>query len=193
MPKAIAKSGHHRKASAVHFPLQLHSARRADGIAKATEPELQRLTACLDSLASRYHALIQGYGARLGIAGVQYTVLTTIRHLETRGDVFLVTIAENLRLTSAGVTKTIQHLTELGLVEKAEDAGDRRRTRLTVTASGRALLDSLVPVQARVNDVWLDCMNAREFAMFLDLVERFIKSSDRALALQNYLDKDDLV
>jgi hypothetical protein len=33
-------------------------------------------------------------------------------------------------------------------------------------------------------------MNDEEFSVFLDLVERFIKSSDRALALQSYLVKD---
>ncbi|QPF86115.1 winged helix-turn-helix transcriptional regulator [Bradyrhizobium genosp. L] len=121
---------------------------------------------------------------------MQYTILTTIRHLEARGDVFLVTVAEHLRLTSAGVTKTIQHLTELGLVEKAEDLGDRRRTRLTVTPRGRELLDSLAPMQSKINNVWLDCMNDTEFSLFLDLAERFVRSSDRALALQNYLAKN---
>ena len=94
---------------------------------------MQRLTGCLHSLSSRHHDLIQGYAARVGIAGVQYMILTTIRHLETRGDVFPVTIAEHLRLTSAGVTKAIQHFTELGLVEKNEDPADRRRTMLAVT------------------------------------------------------------
>ncbi|WP_426436623.1 MarR family winged helix-turn-helix transcriptional regulator [Bradyrhizobium genosp. P] len=190
MQKAIAKSGHNRKPSTDHFSTEFRSPPRADRAAKATEPELQRLTACLHSLSSRHHGLIQGYAARVGIAGMQYTILSTIRHLETREDVFLVTIAESLHLTSAGVTKAIQQLTELGLVEKAEDLGDRRRTRLTITPSGCALLDSLAPMQSKVNDVWLDCMNETEFSTFLDLVERFIKSSDRALALQSYLFKD---
>jgi len=148
------------------------------------------LTGCLHSLSSRHHGLTQGYAARVGIGGIQYTILTTMRHLESRGDVFPVTIAEYLRLTSAGVTKAIQQLTELGLVDKAGDLGDRRRTRLTVTQTGCALLDSLAPMQSEVNDVWLDCMSDKEFSVFLDLVERFIRSSDRALALQNYLAKD---
>jgi DNA-binding MarR family transcriptional regulator len=190
MPKAIAKSGHNRKTPTAHLSTEFRSTPRTDRIAKATEPELQRLTGCLHSLSSRHHDLIQGYAARVGIAGMQYMILTTIRHLETGGDVFLVTIVEHLRLTSAGVTKAIQHMTALGLVEKAEDLGDRRRTRLTVTQRGHALLSSLAPMQSEVNDVWLDCMNDEEFSIFLDLVERFIKSSDRALALQSYLVKD---
>ena len=45
-------------------------------------------------------------------------------------------------------------------------------------------------MQSKVNDVWLDCMNDAELSIFLDLVERFIRSSDRALALQSYLVED---
>ncbi|WP_076865864.1 MarR family winged helix-turn-helix transcriptional regulator [Bradyrhizobium mercantei] len=172
MPKATAKPNHNRS------------------LAKATELQLQRLAGCLHSLSSRHHHLTQGYAAHAGIAGIQYTVLTTIRYLESSGDVFPVTIAEYLRLTSAGVTKAIQHLSEAGLVEKAGDLDDRRRTKLTVTQGGRALLDSLTPMQSRVNAVWLGCMNDEEFAIFLDLVERFIRSSDRALAMQDYLVRD---
>ncbi|KJC45007.1 hypothetical protein UP09_15440 [Bradyrhizobium sp. LTSP885] len=190
MPKATAKSRRSRKPATANISPALRAAPRGDRVAKAAGPELQRLTGCLHSLSSRHHDLIQGYAERVGIAGMQYMILTTIRHLESRGDVFPVTIAEHLRLTSAGVAKAIQHLTELGLVEKAGDLGDRRRTRLTVTPCGCALLDSLAPMQSRVNDVWLDCMSDSEFSIFLDLVERFIRSSDRALALQSYLVKD---
>ncbi|MGY3443513.1 DNA-binding MarR family transcriptional regulator [Bradyrhizobium sp. USDA 4473] len=190
MPKAIARSNRHRRPSMAHSAAASGSAQQTDRPVKTTELQVQRLTGCLHSLSSRHHHLTQGYAAQAGIAGIQYTILTTIRYLETSGDVFPVTVAAYLRLTSAGVTKTIQHLTELGLVEKAGDLDDRRRTKLTVTPAGCALLDSLAPMQSDVNDVWLDCMNDEEFSIFLDLVERFIKSSDRALAVQGYLVKD---
>jgi DNA-binding MarR family transcriptional regulator len=186
MPKALTKSNRARNPSTIHL-----SVSRTDPVAQASEPELRHLTNCLHSLSSRYHDLIQGYATHIGISGMPYTILTTIRHLEPGGDVFPVTIAEYLSLTSAGVAKIIQHLTELGLVQKAGDSDDRRRTRLTVTQHGRSLLDSLAPMQSKINDVWLSCMDATEFSVFVGLVERFIKSSDRALALQNYLVKND--
>lgn len=185
-----AKTKANNKASIVRFSTDLRSTDRGDRSGRATEPELQRLTGCLHSLATRHHDLMQGYASRVGIACMQFTILTTIRYLETKGDVFLVTIAEYLRLTSAGVTKAIQHLTELGWVEKASDLGDRRRARLTVTQRGRAVLQSLAPLQSKVNDVWLDSVSEAELSIFLDLVERFVRSSDRALALQSYLVKE---
>ncbi len=45
-------------------------------------------------------------------------------------------------------------------------------------------------MQSNVNDVWLECMSDEELSIFLDLVERFVRSSDRALAVQGYLVKD---
>jgi predicted transcriptional regulator len=123
MPKTDVGSSHNRESSTTDPSTKSRSLPSTGRAAKTAEPKLQRLTGCLQSLASRHHDLIQGYAARVGIAGMQYTILTTIRYFETRGDVFPVTIAEHLRLTSAGVTKAIQHLTELGLVEKAGDSG----------------------------------------------------------------------
>lgn len=190
MPKAIAKSRGNRRPSSGDFRTASRATPPTGRVAKARELQLQRLTGCLHSLSSRHHHLTQGYAAHAGIAGIQYTILTTIRYLETKGDVFPVTIAAYLRLTSAGVTKAIQHLSELGLVAKAGDLDDRRRTKLAVTQGGCALLDSLVPMQSNVNDVWLECMSDEELSIFLDLVERFVRSSDRALAVQGYLVKD---
>ncbi len=190
MTKATAESSRNRRPSSAHFRSASRATPRTGRVAKATELQLQRLTGCLHSLSSRHHHLTQGYAAHAGIAGIQYTILTTIRYLETKGDVFPVTIAAYLRLTSAGVTKAIQHLSELGLVEKAGDLDDRRRTKLAVTQGGCALLDSLTSMQSNVNDVWLECMSDEEFSIFLDLVERFVRSSDRALAMQGYLVKD---
>lgn len=188
--KARARSSHNRKTSPVGVPARLRPVDRAARPAKASDAELQRLLGCLHSLSSRHHDLIQGYAARAGVASMQLTILTTIRHLESSGDVFLVTVADHLRLTSAGVTKAIQRLSELGLVEKTGDPDDRRRARLTVARRGRALLDSLAPLQSKVNEAWLGCMNETELSIFLDLVERFVRSSERALALQSYLIED---
>ncbi len=60
-------------------------------------PSCSGSPAASHSLSSRHHHLTQGYAAHAGIAGIQFTILTTIRYLETKGDVFPVTIAAYLR------------------------------------------------------------------------------------------------
>ena len=64
---------------------------------------------------------------------------------------------------------------------------DKRRLCLTVTARGRDMLDRLAPVQRKVNDVQFGCLTAKEFALLADMVERLVKSSEQAMALQRYL------
>jgi hypothetical protein len=56
-----------------------------------------------------------------------------------------------------------------------------------VTQAGDALLASLNPTQRQVNDVQFDCLNADEFHQLLGSVERLVESSERAIALQRYL------
>jgi hypothetical protein len=49
------------------------------------------------------------------------------------------------------------------------------------------LLERLAPIQRQVNDVQFGCLSGEEFQLLLDLVERLVDSSDRAVALQRYL------
>ncbi len=52
-------------------------------------------------------------------------------------------IAAHLRVAPRSVTDVIDALEERGLVERAPDADDRRATVVTLTASGRGLVDEI--------------------------------------------------
>ena len=151
------------------------------------ETRFERLISCLTALSYRHHDLMQGYATLVGVAGIEYIVLTSIRHLEEKGDVFLMTVADHLRLTSGAITRVTNQLADNGLVQKTEDASDRRRTKLTLTHRGLELLSTLTPARTEINDLWLDWMNSTEFMIFADVIERLIESSNKALAFQNYL------
>jgi hypothetical protein len=58
--------------------------------------------------------------------------------------------------------------------------------RLEVSDKGNALLAELAPVQRQVNDVQFGCLSTAEFLHLLDMTERLIDSSDRAVRLQSY-------
>ena len=151
------------------------------------ETRFERLISCLTALFYRHHDLMQGYATLAGVAGIEYIVLTSIRHLEAKGDVFLMTVADHLRLTSGAITRVTNQLADNELVKKTEDASDRRRTRLTLTPRGVELLNTLVPARTEINDLWLNWMNSAEFMIFAEVTERLIESTNRALAFQNYL------
>jgi DNA-binding MarR family transcriptional regulator len=130
---------------------------------------------------------MQGFATLVGVAGIEYIVLTSILHLEAKGDVYLMTVADHLRLTSGAITRVINPLADSGLVKKTGDASDRRRTKLTLTHRGHELINTLGRARAEINELWFDWMNNTEFMIFADVVERLVESSNRALAFQNYL------
>jgi len=57
------------------------------------------------------------------------------------GPLRLGALAERMGTTDATASRTVDGLVGLGLVERVEDAGDRRAVRIAVTPAGRKLVD----------------------------------------------------
>jgi DNA-binding MarR family transcriptional regulator len=153
-----------------------------------SDREFRRLVHNLFGFLARHEAVRSGHAARIGLVGIEYTVLISIRHLSADGDnVSVNRVAEHLHLSGAFVTTVTNKLLRRGLIHKSADPDDRRRVRLEVSSKGDALLAELAPVQRQVNDVQFGCLSASEFRQLLDLTERLIESSERAVLLQAYL------
>ena len=160
---------------------------RPEMLVNGSDQQFRRLVHGLFGFFSRHQTVREGHAAVIGLAGIEYTTLISIRHLGAQGDVHVRAVADHLYLSGAFVTAVTNKLMAKGLIEKASHPVDRRRLSLTVTARGAELLERLAPTQTRVNDVQFDCLSAREFQQLLDLVHRLIDSGDRAIALQRYL------
>jgi DNA-binding MarR family transcriptional regulator len=136
---------------------------------------------------ARHETVREGHAAAIGLAGIEYSVLMAVKHLGTGGDVSVRELAAHLHLSGAFVTTVSNKLQQAGLLDKLVDPTDRRRLRLFVTAAGEQRLAELGPAQCQVNDVQFDCLGADEFHKLLATVDRLLESSDRAIALQRYL------
>jgi MarR family transcriptional regulator, organic hydroperoxide resistance regulator len=153
-----------------------------------SDQHFRRLVHSLFAFLARHEAVRSGHGARIGLAGIEYTTLISIRHLDAEeGDVNVNRVAEHLHLSGAFVTTVTNKLLKRGLIHKSVDPVDRRRVKLQVSAKGDALLAELAPMQRQVNDVQFGCLTRAEFLQLLDLVERLIASSEDAVRLQAYL------
>jgi MarR family transcriptional regulator, organic hydroperoxide resistance regulator len=153
-----------------------------------SDQHFRRLVHSLFAFFARHEAVRSGHGARIGLAGVEYTTLISIRHLDAEeGDVNVNRVAEHLHLSGAFVTTVTNKLLKRGLIHKSVDPVDRRRVKLQVSGKGDALLAELAPMQRQVNDVQFGCLTRAEFLQLLDLVERLIASSEDAVRLQAYL------
>ena len=100
---------------------------------------------------ARHEAIRRGHAARIGLVGIEYTTLISIRHLDAEeGDVNVNRVAEHLHLSGAFVTTVTNKLLKRGLIHKSVDPADRRRVKLQVSEKGDALLAELAPVQRQV-------------------------------------------
>jgi DNA-binding MarR family transcriptional regulator len=160
---------------------------RPELLVDGSDQQFRRLVHSLFGFLVRHQTLREGHAAVIGLPGIEYTTLISIRHLAALGDVHVKAVADHLHLSGAFVTTVTNKLEIKGLIEKAAHPVDRRRLSLTVTARGAELLERLAPTQMQVNDVQFGCLSARDFQQLLDMVQRLVESSDRAISLQRYL------
>jgi DNA-binding MarR family transcriptional regulator len=186
---ATAKSRRRDQARAPvrpHVPAPL-TISRPELLINGSDRQFRRLVHGLFGFLARHEAVRSGHAARIGLVGIEYTVLISIRHLAVEEtDVSVNRVAEHLFLSGAFVTSVTNKLVKRGLIHKLPDPGDRRRVRLEVADKGNALLAELAPVQRQVNDVQFGCLSKEEFLQLLDMTGRLIDSGDRAIRLQSY-------
>jgi DNA-binding MarR family transcriptional regulator len=161
---------------------------RPEMLVNGSDRHFRRLVHSLFGFLARHEAVRRGHAARIGLVGIEYTTLISIRHLDAEeGDVNVNRVADHLHLSGAFVTTITNKLLKRGLIHKSIDPQDRRRVKLQVSEKGDALLAELAPIQRQVNDVEFGCLNQTEFLQLLDMVERLIASSESAVRLQAYL------
>ena len=152
-----------------------------------SDQQFRSLVHSLFGFLIRHQTLREGHAAVIGLPGIEFTTLISIRHLAALGDVHVKAVADHLHLSGAFVTTVTNKLEIKDLIKKSAHPVDRRRLSLTVTPRGAELLERLAPTQMQVNDVQFGCLSAREFQQLLDVVQRLVETSDRAIALQRYL------
>lgn len=160
---------------------------RPELLVQGSDLAFRRLVDDIFAFALRHAAVRDGHAARIGLSGVEYSTLIGLHHLADTGPVGVKQVADHFRVSGSFMTTLLGKLIDRGLVAKKADPEDGRRVRLSVTAKGRDLLAQLAPVQREVNDVQFGSLSRAEFEFLLDLLPRLIESSDRAIALQQYL------
>ena len=106
---------------------------RTELLADGSDARFRQLIHRLLAYASSLETIRAGLGEMIGLTGVQYTMLICIAHLQGGKGVGVKEIADHLNCTGAFVTIETGKLANLGLVEKRQNPGDKRRVLLTVT------------------------------------------------------------
>jgi DNA-binding MarR family transcriptional regulator len=101
-------------------------------------------------------------------------------------------IAQCTRTHKSTISRAVTALMERQLVERVENADDRREFRLRMTRKGKALYEELIPRLLRKEQEILSCLSAQErkdFAALLTKIEQsfeLIQTSEAADAKEAY-------
>lgn len=93
-----------------------------------------------------YRAFVRQMSARLGVSGAQFELLRALALADGRCTTS--ELARELEVDPAAVTRLVAVLHERGLVEREDDARDRRRRPVVLTSSGR---DFMVRLHAELH------------------------------------------
>ncbi|MFD4031213.1 MarR family winged helix-turn-helix transcriptional regulator [Streptomyces sp. NPDC058637] len=91
------------------------------------------------------------------------------------------TLARLTSLDRSTVNLMIRRLTDQALVSQVRDEDDRRRTLLSLTDEGAALLDSLIAPAERINELLLGALPAGERATAVDILGRLASLDEGSL------------
>ena len=101
----------------------------------------------------------------------RYSVLQDLCRSQERR-LSMTEISRSLKVTMTNVTKLIEGLVGLGLVERIEDEADKRKTWACLTPEGEQVMKDLLPETARkVEQTW-SCLTAQEKRQLIHLLSK---------------------
>lgn len=160
---------------------------RSELLTDGSDVRFRQLVHDLLAFSSRLQEIRGRFGAFVGLTGIQYTILITVRHLGGDNGVGIKSVAEHLSLSSPFVTIETKKLIAAGLLIKRADSEDRRRVRLTLSAEGEARLTRLLPMQRQVNDALFASLDAQDFERLAVMAAELKEDAGKALRLAGFL------
>ena len=159
---------------------------RPELLKNGSDAEFRALVHDTLAFSARILNIRDGFGNILGLTGSQYSILISIGRLQGADGIGVNPVAEHLHLSGAFVTIEVNRLVAAGLVTKSPDPDDGRRVRLKLTTAATRKLDSLLPMQAPVNDTLFAKVNKSDFERFRKIMAQLVVNSDEALALLDF-------
>ena len=134
----------------------------------------------LSRLADQADELLRPVFAARGLGDGDFDVLATLRRDGAPHELTPSELGARTMVTSGAVTKRIDRLERLGLVERRVDERDARGRRVRLTAEGIAVMDEAYPEHLANETRMLAGLSARERTDLERLLRRLGESFDAA-------------
>jgi DNA-binding MarR family transcriptional regulator len=98
------------------------------------------------------HRSMRGWSHHAKATGLSMPQFSIMMQLYYRGACGLSEISERFEITSAAASQHVDNLVQAGLIERTEDAHDRRAKHIQLSAKGKALIEKGISERYR----WVD-------------------------------------
>ena len=139
----------------------------------------------LFTISNRLEQVRRHLGARIGLSGPQYNLMTAVAELQGSAGVSVGRVADYLHVSGTFVTAETEKLARKGYINKHHDHDDMRVSRLVIGEKGWTALGSLFPELPQINDLFFAIESREEFENLRGTVKKMVESSHRTLALIN--------
>jgi len=123
----------------------------------------------MQHMGQTYRVLQSAFSRQVGHALPRWRILLA---LYEQGEMSQKALAERCYLDPASLTRLIQALQKQGWVERAMDERDNRLTLATLTAEGRAIVESALPQRGAFFRALLEGLSPDQITLLNDMLNR---------------------
>ena len=99
--------------------------------------------------------------------GLSFSQLNVLMRLFHRGNCGVSEIGEQLGVTNAAASQTVDHLVHLGLIERTEDPADRRAKQLALTQQGNTLIEKGIAARSKWFEDLIDAFTPAQHQLII--------------------------
>ncbi|HEX2115586.1 MAG TPA: MarR family transcriptional regulator [Alphaproteobacteria bacterium] len=122
-------------------------------------------------------AFARTYGKRFGLSIPEWRVMAVLGRF---APLSANEVAERTAMDKVRVSRAVARLMKAGLIDRATDSGDRRRSALKLSRAGRRVHEGIVPMARRFEAAFMASLSEQDRATLDSLVARLM---DNAVAL----------
>ncbi len=149
-------------------------------LVNGSDAEFRILINRLLYFSARLLTVRDGFGAIIGLSGIQYSILMSIKALSSQGEVTVNQLAEHLHFSGSFVTMETGKLRTRNLITKKRHDLDRRKIVLDITEAGKKLLSDLTGTQQAINDILFENLNTQQAKMLYNVLGQLVSNCDAA-------------
>ena len=144
--------------------------RRSDDVEVIDPEQLEAYFVLTEAVSLLQHQVEQQLRAEGGLSYVQFQLLA--RLAEADGPLTMTQLADGVVYSRSGLTYQAGLLEKAGLITRGPSADDERATLVTITDSGRALVDRVLPGHIQVTRLLFDPLTDDDLHHLGDIMTR---------------------